>query len=349
ALVGMKSYYSKFLNAFLKVLKASKDLKLHMQLKNLNDKDLKVEFKDMKLKLTSIFSMEMDFKLDIQYLYEKYPTKKRNIKNLKDLFTFYFVNFGLIIRYVFFFEYQNYCSRYGYFSEVQVYNPSPSSINPINPGRVIEPYYHMSIVAIFSYSKYYNRDLQTIITKNFGLNIHQKVKEKLKNDFTSTRNEILDFIRQGNAFLKSKNNQVDILLTDAEFEDDENLSHFLHESLVNILKQISDEHTELKKHLSKHFNSLPIFFKEVQVGLNFLHLNHIKEDMITKSYSSKKMNFELRLQEKDVLFVEWGPVLNFNLFKEALESSNENENPLLENFSLIMKEFPTFQRNYIKK
>ncbi|KAJ1501158.1 hypothetical protein HMI54_010215 [Coelomomyces lativittatus] len=344
----MKGYFSKFLNTLHEVLKASKDLKLHMSLKNLNDKDLKLEFNGMKLTLTSTFSMEMDFQLDIQYLYKQYPTKKRNIKNLNHLFTFYFLNYEQILKYLYFFEYRNYCSRFGHFDEVEEYWPASSEMNSINDGPIIEPYYHMRLMAVFNYSEYHRKDVSKVIMYRVGLNFDNGLMEKVMNDVASTKNEILHYIHTVNAFLRSNNIQVSKLLADSEFPGVQKMSYFFHHSFKTTLKEISDEHIQLKKHLYTYFNSLPIFFNEVQVGLKVLDLNH-EEGKITESYFSKKMHFELRLQENDALFVEWGPVLNPILFEKALESANENEKTLLENVLLVLKGFPTFQRNYVKK
>ncbi|KAJ1509880.1 hypothetical protein HMI56_006593 [Coelomomyces lativittatus] len=67
----MKNYISKFLLAIHEVFKASKDLNLHMldKLKKINEKDLKLQLKDMQIILRCALRFQLDFELDIQNLF----------------------------------------------------------------------------------------------------------------------------------------------------------------------------------------------------------------------------------------------------------------------------------------
>ncbi|KAJ1517580.1 hypothetical protein HMI54_005146 [Coelomomyces lativittatus] len=343
ALDGMKNYISKFLLAIHEVFKASKDLNLHMldKLKKINEKDLKLQLKDMQIILRCALRFQLDFELDIQNLYMKYPKKNQKINYLKNLFTFYFFKFQEILKYVFLFEYRNYCSRFGHFDEVEEYWPTSSEMNSISAGPVIKSYYHMRLFTAFNYYPPHDRTLQESLTNQISLKCDHKVLSKVFIEFKNARNEMLDYVNVFRALLESKNIQLDESLTKPVLEENEILVDFFYHSFRTLLNQIPDEHKALKRHLEDHYGVLRTFFEEVQGSFYFIKFyNMDKNFKILKPYFSKKMQFELHFQENHILFVEWGP---------ALKSVKENEKILIKELLLIMKRFTNFQQNYIKK
>ncbi|KAJ1501372.1 hypothetical protein HMI55_003428, partial [Coelomomyces lativittatus] len=336
ALDSMKSYFSKFLKAIHEVLKASKNLNLHTseELKKVNDENLKLEFKDMKIIFKCALYFQLDFEQGIQYLYRKYPSKKSNIHHLKNLFQFYVFNFQEVLQYLLYFEYRNYCLKFSHFTEFQEFQPSSSSVNPIRSGPAIEPYYQMRLFTILNY-KSHDRELQEMHTPESSLKCDPKISQRLFKDFKQSRIAMIDYTEMISAFLESNTIQIDGSIAEQESEELQKMAVFIYHSFRTILNEMPDTYEELKDYLSDYLNLFQTFLEEVKNTLHSVKIYNSKKDFKKfESYFSEKIHFRMGLHD-DVLFVKWGPALNTILLKKKLKSAIDNEIPFLENLLSI--------------